>query len=89
MATGAGAGGSVIFRSFNRSSGRVEPCAEASQVIIADIKSVPSITTRCLIVAPQKINFSPNCIWRMFGYVVLVALMRPNVAEPNMALGWP
>lgn len=44
----------IEFRSFNRSSGRVGPCAETSQVTIADIKSVPSITTRCLIVAPQK-----------------------------------
>jgi hypothetical protein len=56
---------------------------------MAVINTVPSMTTLCLIVTPQKISFSPSCIWRMFGYVVLVALMRPNVAEPNIAFGWP
>src|SRR5262249_57617002 len=39
--------------------------------------------------APQKINFAPSWIWRWFGYVVLVALMRPKFAEPNTAFGLP
>src|SRR5439155_11854585 len=37
----------------------------------------------------QNINFAPSWICRMFGYDVLVALMRPNVAVPNTALGLP
>src|SRR5262249_19046304 len=37
----------------------------------------------------QNINFTPSWTCLMFGYVVLVALIRPNVAEPNTAFGLP
>ena len=39
--------------------------------------------------ARQKINFPPSWICRMFGYVVLVAVMRPKLAVPKVALGLP